>query len=154
MIALYDANASSALSFVKQKLRDNGVELDYSKEQVDQVKKLGGRASDLEIVKFLEQNHHLPLSNATSSLQLIHKVCAGQKVEEAVEDIIQRGMSELRKNAFGDDIEDSKSLPWTREQAWAIIQQLSKKVEVCLFLLAMFLRSIVLYSDILLRCSE
>jgi hypothetical protein len=53
MIALYDADASSALSFVKQKLKDGGIGLDYSKEQVHQVKMLGGRASDLEFVECL-----------------------------------------------------------------------------------------------------
>ena len=31
-------------------------------------------------------------------------------VEQAVDDIIARGESELRKNAFGDDAEDAKSL--------------------------------------------
>lgn len=51
-------------------------------------------------------------------------------VEEAVEDIVIRGVSELRKNAFGDDIEDAKSLPWTREQAWILMKQLSKQAEV------------------------
>lgn len=63
-------------------------------------------------------------------LQLIHKVRAGQRVEEAVEEIIDRGVSELRKKAFGDDEEDSKRLPWTREQAWKIIKLLSKQSEV------------------------
>jgi hypothetical protein len=51
-------------------------------------------------------------------------------VQEAVEDIISRGVSELRKNAFGDDIEDAKTLPWSREQAWVVLKQLSKQDEV------------------------
>ena len=50
--------------------------------------------------------------------------------EEAVDDIIVRGVSELRKNAFGDDVEDAKSLPWSREQAWTLMKQLSKQPEV------------------------
>ncbi|KAJ8462169.1 hypothetical protein ONZ45_g18034 [Pleurotus djamor] len=53
----------------------------------------------------------------------------GQGVEEAVEDIIVRGVSELRKNAFGDDADDAKGLAWTREQAWAVLKILSKKTE-------------------------
>lgn len=61
---------------------------------------------------------------------MIHKVRSGQSVEEAVEDIISRGTSELRKNAFGDDLEDAKSLSWTREQAWIIMKQLATKTEV------------------------
>ena len=51
-------------------------------------------------------------------------------VQEAVDDIITRGISELRKNAFGDDTEDAKNLPWTREQAWILMKQLAKKPEV------------------------
>ena len=51
-------------------------------------------------------------------------------VEEAVDDIVIRGVSELRKNAFGDDVEDAKSLAWTREQAWILMKQLSKQPEV------------------------
>ena len=51
-------------------------------------------------------------------------------VQEAVDDIITRGISELRKTAFGDDTEDAKNLPWTREQAWILMKQLAKKPEV------------------------
>ncbi|KII88921.1 hypothetical protein PLICRDRAFT_590111 [Plicaturopsis crispa FD-325 SS-3] len=109
-IALYDADATSALSFVTKKLRDTGVDLELSSQQVTYVQRLGGRASDLE--------------------SLIHKVRGGQQIEEAVEDIINRGVSELRKNAFGDDPEDAKSLPWAREQAWAILRQLASQAEL------------------------
>ena len=52
-------------------------------------------------------------------------------VKEAVDDIVVRGVSELRKSAFGDDAEDAKNLPWSREQAWMIMKLLSKKTEVC-----------------------
>lgn len=65
-------------------------------------------------------------------LQLIHKVRSGQAIEDAVEDIISRSISELRKNAFGEDIEDAKSLSWTREQAWTVLKQLGRKAEVSL----------------------
>lgn len=52
---------------------------------------------------------------------------------DAVDDIVRRGVSELRKNAFGDDMEDAKALPWTREQAWAVLKALSGANEVRLF---------------------
>lgn len=65
--------------------------------------------------------------------QLIHKVRGGQRVVDAVDDIVRRGVSELRKNAFGDDMEDAKALPWTREQAWAVLKALSGANEVRLF---------------------
>ncbi|KAF5386931.1 hypothetical protein D9615_001714 [Tricholomella constricta] len=109
-IALSDADSRSSVSFVKQKLRDADIQADFTPEQTAYVERLGGRASDLE--------------------SLIHKVRNGQRVEEAVEDIIIRGVGELRKNAFGDDIDDAKNLPWTREQAWAVLKLLSKRGEV------------------------
>ena len=49
-IALYDADAASALSFVKQKLTDAGVDQTFTPEQTAYVERLGGRASDLESV--------------------------------------------------------------------------------------------------------
>ncbi|PPQ78179.1 hypothetical protein CVT25_015512 [Psilocybe cyanescens] len=108
-IALSDADPSSSLSFVKQKLHDAGVDIGISAQETHLVERLGGRASDLE--------------------SLIHKVRSGMKVDEAVEDIISRGVAELRKNAFGEDTEDAKSLPWTRYQAWKVLKTLSKTPE-------------------------
>lgn len=64
------------------------------------------------------------------SSQLIHKIRSGMTVKEAVDDIVARGVSELRKSAFGDDAEDAKNLPWSREQAWILMKQLAKKPEV------------------------
>lgn len=55
-IALYDADAASALSFVKQKLQDAGINLDFSQEQVAYIDRLGGRASDLESVSISNQS--------------------------------------------------------------------------------------------------
>lgn len=60
----------------------------------------------------------------------MHKVRNGQTVQEAIEDIVTRGVSEIRKNAFGEDLEDAKNLPWSREQAWALMKKLSQKPEV------------------------
>ncbi|KIJ17097.1 hypothetical protein PAXINDRAFT_167891 [Paxillus involutus ATCC 200175] len=111
-IALHDADAGSALAIVKKRLRDVGLSAELTASQISCIERLGGRASDLET--------------------LIHKVRGGQNisVEDAVEDIISRGVAELQKNAFGEDIEDAKSLRWTREQAWTVLKQLSKKPEL------------------------
>lgn len=46
-----------------------------------------------------------------------------------MEDIISREVTELRKNAFGDDLDAAKSLPWSREQAWAVVRLLSRTDE-------------------------
>ncbi len=63
-------------------------------------------------------------------LQLIQKVSLGQTVQSAVSDIIARTVVELRKNAFGEDQEDAKALPWSRGQAWTLVSQLAAKSEV------------------------
>jgi len=52
------------------------------------------------------------------------------KVDEAVNDIINRGVAELRKNTFGEDMDDAKNLPWTRYQAWKVLKLLAKSPEV------------------------
>ncbi|CAA7267988.1 unnamed protein product [Cyclocybe aegerita] len=109
-VALSDADSASSLSFVKQKLQDAGIDVGISGQESRHVERLGGRASDLE--------------------SLIHKVRSGMSIEEAVEDVISRGVAELRKNAFGDDTDDAKGLPWTREQAWKVLKVLSKAPEV------------------------
>lgn len=62
--------------------------------------------------------------------QLVYKVRSGLAVKEAVDDIITRSVIELRKSAFGDDADDAKTLPWTRPQAWKIVNDLAKKHEV------------------------
>ncbi|KAL5532911.1 YME2 [Sanghuangporus sanghuang] len=110
MVALSDAEASSALTFVEQRLRESGISDSFTPEQRNAVERLGGRASDLQA--------------------LIHKVRSGQRVEDAVEDIITRGVYELRKTAFGEDAEDIKTLPWSREEAWAVLKKLAKTEEV------------------------
>ncbi|KAI0818814.1 exonuclease [Irpex lacteus] len=109
-VALSDADASSALKFVQNKLQDAGVDVALNKDQTSYLERVGGRASDLE--------------------SIIHKVRSGMTIQEAVDDIIARGVSELRKRAFGDDAEDAKNLAWTREQAWILMKQLAKKPEV------------------------
>lgn len=127
-IGLSDADASSSLSFMKQKLRDAGVDLDFTQEQTDYVARLGGRASDLESVRTITRLSCILTHDTTP--QLIHKVQNGQNVKDAVEDIIYQGVGELRKNAFGDDVDDAKSLPWAREQVWHVVHLLSKQPEV------------------------
>ncbi|KAJ7697118.1 RNA12 protein-domain-containing protein [Mycena olivaceomarginata] len=108
-IALHDADAASALAFVKRKLEDADIDLEYTREQVASVERLGGGR---------------PILRTWASL--IHKVRNGATVEGAVEDIIYREVNEVRKKAFGDDTEDAKNLPWGREQAWAVQTALQK----------------------------
>lgn len=62
--------------------------------------------------------------------QLIHKVQNGLSVKDAVQTIVAQGVGELRKAAFGDDVDDAKDLPWKPEQAWIVLKQLAKHDEV------------------------
>ncbi|KAH0584119.1 hypothetical protein H2248_009688 [Termitomyces sp. 'cryptogamus'] len=110
LIALSDADSRSSISFVRQKLRDADIDVDLTSNQIVYVERLGGRSSDLE--------------------SLVHQIRNGQPVEDAVENIISRGVAELRKSAFGDDVDDAKSLLWTREQAWTVLKLLSGRNEV------------------------
>ena len=48
----------------------------------------------------------------------------------AVEDIIVRGVGELRKSAFG-EVEDAQSMAWSKEQVFFILKALAKSDEVC-----------------------
>ncbi|KAG8763513.1 mitochondrial escape protein 2 [Ceratobasidium sp. 428] len=109
-IALSDADTETALKYVTWKLSDAGVVRSLQSNELKIVGRLGGRISDLDA--------------------LVNKVRNGQSVTDAVEEIIHRGVSEMRKNAFGDDLEDAKSLPWAREQAWGVLRALAAKDEI------------------------
>jgi hypothetical protein len=62
---------------------------------------------------------------------VIHKVRNGQTVQVAVEEIIARAVSELRKSAFGDDVDDGQGKHWSQDQAWTVVKALSTEPEVC-----------------------
>ncbi|KZT57165.1 hypothetical protein CALCODRAFT_542165 [Calocera cornea HHB12733] len=109
-IALTDATAESALGFVTEKLKEAGMQDGLSAQDCEEVRRLGGRLTDLE--------------------HFVYKVRNGLTISDAVEDMISRNVSEVRKNAFGDDAEDAKNLPWRPEQAWGIFKRLAKEEEV------------------------
>ena len=128
-ITLSDADAETALAFVQQKLKEAKLDVQLTSKATASVERLGGRASDLDSVRLLSPHALFNFLNVRT-LQLIYKVRNGSSIEDAVEDIITRGVGELRKNAFGDDAEDAKDLPWTRTQAWSLMKQLAKEGEV------------------------
>lgn len=105
-IGLADADEANSLGYVKEKLAEHPLE----SEDSAQVSKLGGRMVDLET--------------------LVYKVRSGSTIRTAVDDIVLRNVVELRKQAFGDDAMDAKMLPWTRAQAWRVVQELAKNGEV------------------------
>ncbi|KAJ2546965.1 mitochondrial escape protein 2, partial [Coemansia sp. RSA 1933] len=67
---------------------------------------LGGRLEDLHV--------------------LVQKVRAGETLDGALEDIIQRSITEVRKHAFADDSEVGHcEHTWTPEQFWCILTELA-----------------------------
>jgi hypothetical protein len=132
-ITLSDADEETALAFVQQKLKEAKSDLELTSGATASIGRLGGRASDLDNVSVADL---VTVWRASQSAppQLIYKVRNGSSIEDAVEDIIARGVGELRKNAFGDDAEDVKELPWTRAQAWGLMKRLAKEGEVGRFL--------------------
>lgn len=100
-IALTDASPEASFAFVAAKLREvtgDGEEnntMTITPESKDTLAKLGGRRTDLEL--------------------LITKVQAGQSVEDAVNEIIDRAVNEVRKNYLGEG----------SEKAWVLIKSLA-----------------------------
>ena len=119
---------------MQEKLKEAKLDIELTSETTASIERLGGRASDLDNVCSVNFQAFVNGLNPRF-YQLIYKVRNGSSVEDAMEDIITRGVGELRKNAFGDDTEDAKELPWTRFQAWGLMKRLAKEGEVCASLL-------------------
>ncbi|KAF8644113.1 hypothetical protein AX16_008642 [Volvariella volvacea WC 439] len=117
-IALGDADAGVTLSVISRRLQSLNIEFNPTPQQINAIGHLGGRASDLD--------------------NLISKLGGGQKIEEAVEELITRSASELRVLAFGGGRDGSENLPWSQEQAWGVLKALAQHSEVS-------------YYDVLLR---
>lgn len=127
-ISFSDADSESALAFVKSRIAEvEGRTPSLSSKEVELICRLGGRASDLQTVR---ENGSFSALHLLISLQLVHKIQNGESLTFAMEDIINRGVAEIRKTTFGDDSEESKSLPWSQIQAWTIIKQLAANDEV------------------------
>ncbi|CAD6580112.1 MAG: mitochondrial escape protein 2, partial [Tremellales sp. Tagirdzhanova-0007] len=105
LVGLADADEANSLGYVREKLTEQSL---VSEDSI-RIAKLGGRMVDLET--------------------LVYKVRSGLTIRDAVDDIVLRNVVELRKLAFGDDAEDAKALPWTRAQAWRVVQDLAKTGE-------------------------
>lgn len=44
---------------------------------------------------------------------------------DALDDIVQRNMIEIRKYGFGEELTDSEGLNWTGIQFWQVVKQLA-----------------------------
>ncbi|GAA5851794.1 hypothetical protein JCM9279_004412 [Rhodotorula babjevae] len=108
VITLTDASPEASLQYVAAKLAS--FKHDLPSTAFPAVARLGGRQTDLDL--------------------LVQKTRAGQDVGEAVDDIVQRNASELRKNLFGDDQDEADKLKWSRSQAWALVKALGDKGEL------------------------
>ncbi|GAA5828532.1 hypothetical protein JCM11251_000838 [Rhodosporidiobolus azoricus] len=108
MITLTDASPEASLQYVSAKL--SSFDATLPPEAFPLVAQLGGRQTDLEL--------------------LVQKVRAGQSIDEAIDGMLDREATSLRKNLFGDDEEEAKALKWSRDQAWALVKGLSEKGEL------------------------
>ncbi|KAJ7886096.1 RNA12 protein-domain-containing protein [Mycena olivaceomarginata] len=118
------------------KLEDADIDLEYTREQVASVERLGGRATDLENLIHKVRNGTTvtvaPLEGA-EDIVMDHpaRSFGNTRLKDVLDrDIIYQEVNEVRKKAFGDDAEDTKNLPWGREQAWALFKLLSKNSEI------------------------
>lgn len=104
-IALADANTRNAIDYITTKLTDMGKGDLLTPSNEEQIGRLGGRLSDLEI--------------------LTQKLQANSTVDEAVEDIISRSVAQVKKDIF--DEEPAKE--WTKAQIWYLTQLFSSAEE-------------------------
>ncbi|KAJ2678436.1 mitochondrial escape protein 2 [Coemansia spiralis] len=133
LVSLNDATPMGAITLLQQQLaptflahpadtevesstEDSGKELTKYQHRLDMVSSdriayaasiLGGRLEDLHV--------------------FVQKVNAGETIDGALEDIIQRSITEIRKYAFSDDSEVGKcEHTWTPEQFWCLLTELAK----------------------------
>ena len=106
-VTLSDASSASAQQLVANRL---GLEVAKDPKMKVVLDLLGGRLTDLEL--------------------LVQKIRAGSSIQGAFQDILFRNLSEIRKNGFGDDMVDAKSLGWSIPALWTLIEKLADKGEV------------------------
>lgn len=80
-VTLSDADSTSALSFVKQKLRDVDLTTKFTKNQTALVERLGGRASDLESVSFDCPTNH--------NVLICRILCSSSSIKSAVDKLLK-----------------------------------------------------------------
>lgn len=85
-------------------------ELTISPKAKESVALLGGRQEDLQL--------------------LVQKVIGGIEAEDAVEEIVNRTATEIRKNFFGDDKSEAATLSWSRAMAWTLVKSLVAEEEI------------------------
>lgn len=104
VIAIADASPATAVRFLRHQLHiDDKQELPGLAEAIYT---LGGRATDLEL--------------------FLQKLRAGLDPREAIDDLIDRAVVEVRKHAFGDETEEERKIAWTPVQFWAVAEMLAK----------------------------
>ncbi|KAK0502922.1 RNA12 protein-domain-containing protein [Armillaria luteobubalina] len=101
---------SQRLAFVKEKLMDADIDLQFSPVQTTYLERLGGRSSDLET--------------------LIIKSAMASKLKRPLRTSSIGVLAKSRKALLGMTRTDAKLLPWTREQAWIVVKKLANQPEI------------------------
>lgn len=60
-----------------------------------------------------------------------------------MEDIIGRGVIEIKKNVFGNGSGERKSTAWTRQQAWSVVKALAATDQVWDLQLIVFAKNLI-----------
>ncbi|KAJ2795905.1 mitochondrial escape protein 2, partial [Coemansia helicoidea] len=119
LLTLDDASPMEAVTLLQHQLAPASGDAQQAQAQaavsddsiVHAAKVLGGRWEDLQL--------------------LVQRVHAGEKVDTALDGIIQRAVTEVRKRAFADSAEAKQNIyTWTPEQFWYLLTELTQREEV------------------------
>ncbi|KAJ2320335.1 mitochondrial escape protein 2 [Coemansia sp. RSA 2704] len=134
LVSLNDASPIEAVTLLQQQLS-----LPTMPEQSPPPHVADAHSANDEYVRRLDQASSDSIATAArvlggrlEDLQLfVQKVRAGESVDAALEDIIQRSITEVRKYAFADDSEVGQhEHTWTPEQFWYLLTELALRDSV------------------------
>ncbi|KAJ2161418.1 mitochondrial escape protein 2 [Coemansia sp. RSA 552] len=123
LISLADASPMEAVTLLQQQLMPNASGGTNTVDNPEQYQHDMEAATNDSIVSVAQV-----LGGRREDLQLlVQKVKAGESVNAALEDIIQRSITEIRKYAFANDSEVGQhEHTWTPEQFWYLLTELAR----------------------------
>jgi hypothetical protein len=73
---------------------------------------------------------------------------------EALNDIVQRNMVEIRKYGFGEELSDTEDVAWSGIQFWQVVKQLATSTTVRTAMFSVVWISCLLYYFNILLCPD